>query len=88
MRAKKKQVQPRFGAEKAFGVVLREIRKSMGLSQQEFAFETDLDRTTISMLERGLMSPTLRTLVRLSKRVRLLPSEMVRRAEKTKLFWA
>ncbi len=88
MRAKKKQVQPRFGAEKAFGVVLREIRKSMGLSQEEFAFETSLDRTTVSMLERGLMSPTLRTMVRLSKRVRLLPSEMVRRAEKTKLFWA
>jgi len=88
MRAKKKQVQPRFGAEKALGVVLREIRKSMGLSQEEFAFETSLDRTTVSMLERGLMSPTLRTLVRLSKRVRLLPSEMVRRAEKTKLFWA
>ena len=88
MRAKKKQVQPRFGAEKAFGVVLREIRKSMGLSQEEFAFETGLDRTTISMLERGLMSPTLRTLVRLSKRVRLMPSEMIRRAEKTKLFWA
>ena len=60
----------------------------MGLSQEEFAFETSLDRTTVSMLERGLMSPTLRTLVRLSKRVRLLPSEMVRRAEKTKLFWA
>ena len=60
----------------------------MGLSQEEFAFETSLDRTTVSMLERGLMSPTLRTLVRLSKRVSLLPSEMVRRAEKTKLFWA
>ena len=69
-------------------MVLREIRKSMALSQEEFAFETSLDRTTVSMLERGLMSPTLRTMVRLSKRVRLLPSEMVRRAEKTKLFWA
>ncbi len=88
MRAKKKQVQPRFGAERAFGLVLREIRKSMALSQEEFAFETGLDRTTVSMLERGLMSPTLRTLVRLSKKVRLSPSEMLRRAEKAKLFWA
>ena len=69
-------------------MVLRETRKGMGISQEELAFETGLDRTTVSMLERGLMSPTLRTLVRLSKRVRLSPSEMVRRAEKTKLFWA
>lgn len=34
----------------------------MNLSQEEFADLCDLDRTYVSMLERGRASPTLRTL--------------------------
>lgn len=51
---------------KAFGKVLREIRKSRGLTQETLAFESHLDRTFVSLLELGSRSPTLDTLMALS----------------------
>ncbi len=56
------------------------------MSQEEFAWESGLDRTTISMLERGLMSPTLRTMVKLSTVLQLSVSAVMSRAEKLSLF--
>ena len=50
----------------AFGEVLRQLREQRGLSQQDLAFESDLDRTYISLLERGLRQPTLTSLILLS----------------------
>ena len=52
--------------QKAFGMVLRQVRTSRGLSQQDLALESDLDRTYISLLERGLRQPTLTTLIALA----------------------
>lgn len=49
--------------QKAFGEVLREVRASRKLSQQDLALEAELDRTYISLLERGLRQPTLTTLI-------------------------
>jgi transcriptional regulator with XRE-family HTH domain len=86
MKKSTKQVHPRFGAEKAFGSVVREIRKGMKLSQEEFAWKSGLDRTTVSMLERGLMSPTLRTMVKLSTALQLAVSTFIARAERSNLF--
>ncbi len=86
MAARRKQVQPRFGPEKAFGAALREIRDRRDLSQEELADRCDSDRTTISLLERGLMSPTLRMIARLCKALSVLPSQIMRRAEKSPLF--
>jgi transcriptional regulator with XRE-family HTH domain len=86
MAARRKQVQPRSGPERAFGEALREIRDRRDLSQEELADRCESDRTTISMLERGLMSPTLRMIARLSKALNVLPSEVMQRAEKSKLF--
>lgn len=86
MNKKGKQIQPRVGAEKAFGLVVRQVRNEKRMSQEELAWESGLDRTTVSMLERGLMSPTLRTIVRLSTALNLLASSLVARAEKSSLF--
>ncbi len=86
MAARRRQVQPRFGPERALGEALREIRYRRDLSQEELANECESDRTTISLLERGLMSPTLRMIVRLSKALSVLPSELMRRAEKSAHF--
>lgn len=49
--------------QQAFGEVLRQARAVRGLSQQDLALEAELDRTYISLLERGLRQPTLTTLV-------------------------
>jgi len=67
MAKRPKQVQPRSGVEKAFGQVLRQIRKKLDISQAELEKRTGLDRTFISDLERGIQGPGIRTLFRLGK---------------------
>ncbi len=76
-----KQIQPQFGPEKAFGQALREMRRARHVSQLQFALDTGFDRTYISLLERGVQSPTLRTIVKLAEHLRVSPSEMIRRME-------
>lgn len=51
----------------AFGAVLRELRKQQSLSQEKLAFESGLDRTYISLLEVGQRSPSLETMLALSR---------------------
>jgi transcriptional regulator with XRE-family HTH domain len=63
----------------AFGKVLRSAREAAGLSQEAIAAEAGLDRTYVSMLERGVRQPTLETLFRLAKAVQLTPSALVSR---------
>lgn len=66
----------------AFGQVLKELRNEHGLSQQQLAFDSDLDRTYISLLERGLRLPTLGTVFRIAEVVKVTPSNIVARVEK------
>ncbi len=44
---------------KLFGQVLKKNRKKAGYSQEKFALKSDVHRTYISSVERGLKSPTL-----------------------------
>jgi transcriptional regulator with XRE-family HTH domain len=53
-------------AEKAFGIVLRNLRTERGLSQDRLAIDAGVDRTFVSMLERGTRQPTLDTMLRLA----------------------
>lgn len=49
-----------------FGQILQTLRKNRKLSQEKLAEICELDRTYISMLERGTKNPTLPTLMKLS----------------------
>ncbi|MCU0915715.1 MAG: helix-turn-helix transcriptional regulator [Planctomycetes bacterium] len=51
----------------AFADVLRQLRERAGLSQETLATKSGLDRTYISLLERGQRQPTLKTLARLAE---------------------
>ena len=62
--------------------MLREAREARGLSQEKYADEVGMDRTTISLIERGKQSPTLETLWRLSEHLDVSPSELTARTEK------
>jgi transcriptional regulator with XRE-family HTH domain len=86
MRVNKKQVQPRSGPERAFGEVLRAQRKKVGLSQERLALEGGFDRTTISLMERGLISPTLRTMTRLCRLIRLTLTQLAAQIEASRFF--
>ena len=81
-----RQIQPRSGPEKAFGSVLREIREGAGLSQLDVYIKFGIDRTQLSAIERGVQSPTLRTIVRFSKAYRLNLTELMRRTEKSRFY--
>lgn len=65
-----------------FGQVLREAREATGLSQESFADAVGMDRTTISLLERGKQSPTVETVWRLSGTLTVKPSELLARVER------
>ena len=63
----------------AFGEVLRDCRTRSGITQENLAFKADLDRTYISLLERGLRQPTLETLFRLAGVLEIAPATMIAR---------
>lgn len=63
--------------EQAFGVVLRALRQARSLSQETLALESELDRTFISLLERGLRQPSLTTILQLAGPLGVPPEELV-----------
>ena len=63
--------------QKAFGQVLRDARKVSGYSQEQLALAGDLDRTFVSLLERGLRQPSLQTLVQIAQVLGVRPGQLV-----------
>jgi transcriptional regulator with XRE-family HTH domain len=49
----------------------------MNLSQEEFAFESNMHPATISLYERGLRAPTLYTVFLLAKVLKTTPQELI-----------
>ena len=65
----------------AFGRVLIEQRRRVGLSQEQLAARGDLDRTTPSLWERGLRQPTLSMLLRIAGPLQVSPATLVLRTQ-------
>lgn len=65
----------------AFGIALREARTRAKLSQEQLALEVGLDRTFISLLERGKRQPSLCTLFTLAEKLDVSASELVEYVE-------
>jgi transcriptional regulator with XRE-family HTH domain len=66
----------------AFGKVIRELRDDQGLSQQELADYSEVDRTYISDLERGLNYPSLNTIYKLAEVLKIKPNELIQKVDK------
>jgi transcriptional regulator with XRE-family HTH domain len=66
----------------AFGTVIRELRESRGLSQQELADYAEMDRTYLSDLERGLNFPTLNVVFKIAEVLKIRPHELIREIER------
>jgi transcriptional regulator with XRE-family HTH domain len=64
--------------EKSFGLRLKGKRNAQGVSQEELADRSDLHRTYVSQLERGLKSPSLNTLYALAEALKVDVTELVR----------
>ena len=63
----------------AFGEAVREARRSLGLSQDDFAAVSELHRTYIGGIERGERNPTLSTIWRISMALKLHPESLIER---------
>lgn len=64
-----------------FADTLREFRRNAGISQEKLALEANLDRTYISLLERGLRQPTIKTLFAISAVLGVHPYEIIQATE-------
>ena len=56
---------------------VRKFREALKLSQEQLAFETDLHRTYISGVERGIRNPTVLVVDRLAKALKVKPHELL-----------
>jgi len=66
-----------------FGQELRKARNAVGISQEKLALQIGLDRTYISMLERGLRQPTLTTIFLLCPALNLSSVEMISKVQES-----
>ncbi|AKB75793.1 putative transcriptional regulators [Methanosarcina lacustris Z-7289] len=64
--------------EELFGILIRDIRKNKFISQEKLAEKTGLDRSFISLIERGKRVPTLTTICKLSKALGIKASELLK----------
>ena len=67
----------RQGTARAFGQALKAARLAKGLSQEDLAEEAELDRTTPSLYERGLRTPTLSLVIEIAQALGLEPAQLV-----------
>lgn len=67
--------------QKAFGVVLRQLRLENGYSQDSYAHQTGYHRNYIGQLERGEKSPSLNALFDFAESFGLRPSDLLRKIE-------
>jgi len=63
--------------EEAFGLVLKKLRKEKNISQEKLALDGGLDRTFISLMERGLRQPSLTTIIQISDALEIKPDELM-----------
>ena len=64
-----------------FGLVLSERRLAAGLSQEGLADRSELHRTYVCQLERGLKAPSLAAMETIAGALRVAPHVLVRDAE-------
>lgn len=69
------------GLSAAFAYVLHKRRNALGLSQEGFAEQAGIERTYVSMLERGIHAPSLRAIVLIGQAFGLTAAELVAEVE-------
>jgi len=65
----------------ALAIILKKYRKACGYSQEELAYKCGLDRTYISLLERGRRNPTINVIFVISYNLNMRPSEFIKDIE-------
>lgn len=68
---------------RAIGQVVKELRNERGLTQEELAFEADLNKNHISKIERAKTSVSVVVLFAVAKALDLQLANLIGRVEKT-----
>ncbi len=63
---------------KEFGEHFRQVRLSKKMSQKELAFEADIEVSQISRIERGIINPTVTTLLVLAEALEIPASTFLK----------
>lgn len=71
----------------AFGQALREFRKQRKVSQERLAELGEFDRSYVSLVERGLRSPTVRSVFKLARVLDVNPGAIMGRAHEILEDW-
>ena len=71
----------KIAALKALGFLARKYREKLHISQEEIATRSNLDRTYISGIERGVRNPSLTALLRLANGLGINVSELLENLE-------
>jgi transcriptional regulator with XRE-family HTH domain len=61
--------------------VLRTVRLEVGLTQEQLALAADIDRTFVSLIERGERQPTVRVLFKLAAALHVSPVRLIQMTE-------
>jgi ribosome-binding protein aMBF1 (putative translation factor) len=67
---------------KNFGAVLRANRLDQGITQERLAMKSGVNRSYLSRIEAGRVSPTLTVVFRLSEALKVVPSVLISRSER------
>lgn len=62
---------------KVVGANVRRLRLQRGLTQEQLAFEAELDLTYVGGIERGRRNPSLSVLVRIAKALSIHPGKLL-----------
>jgi transcriptional regulator with XRE-family HTH domain len=68
-------------AGRAFGKVLQQRRRQARLTQEQLALEAGVQRTYVSMIERGVNQPTITVIFKLAAGLNCLPSVLIAEVE-------
>lgn len=60
-----------------FGQKMQKVRQLKGITQEELAATLGMHRTYIGLIERGERNPTIRTLYKIAKALKISASELL-----------
>ena len=60
-----------------FGQKMQKVRQSAGITQEELAARLGMHRTYIGLIERGERNPTIRTLYKIAKALKVAASDLL-----------
>ncbi len=65
----------------AVGKILRKLRLKAGLTQKQLALEADIRRTYVSLIELGQNQPTVNTIFKPARALKISPSKFIKLVE-------